>query len=615
MTLGEYYFMRPLWLLALIPALVFLWRFYRIKQRHHFWENKVDAHLLKHLLLAESEAQSRLFLGLLAAAWLTAIICLAGLTWEKHPAPTLASEAALVIAFDVSRSMDVADVYPSRLDVAKAQLQYYLRTKKEGSVALVLFAEEAFLAAPLSVDVSTALDIVKHADTRIIPVQGSRPDRALITSLNILKHDGRERGQILLITDGAYAQEAFEKAANRVTDSGYALAILGVGTEAGGVIPDYENGGVISNAAVTPSLDESFLSDVADDAGGVYATLSEDEQSVASLVVDVRETVSEEVSVETLKTQQWLDRGPWLLVFLVPLASLAFRRGWVGSFLLFTVLAANSAFLVPANAQATEGDLVRESASLKFVSLKSMSLKSVWQDLWIRKDYQAYRFLKQNRTREAAIKFEDSMWKGGAWYRQGQFKKAEEIYAKMDTAEGHFNRGNALAQQGKLEEAMAAYSRTLQLDLKFTDAAFNRRLIKEHLQERDKLNKLALAPNSKTQGGGRNKEGTNDEPNREKEKDKKRDNETKRKRDDSNKGQMSEQEKENNDAGKIKTHNDNSGKFGPSKAVVEPTHKSTIGSAQWLNMIVDSPSELLRLKFAYKHKLNPTRVKESDQPW
>ena len=78
---------------------------------------------------------------------------------------------------------------------------------------------------------------------------------------------------------------------------------------------------------------------------------------------------------------------------------------------------------------------------------------------------------------------------------------------------------------------------------------------------------------------------------------------------------MSEQEKENNDAGKIKTHNDNSGKFGPSKAVVEPTHKSTIGSAQWLNMIVDSPSELLRLKFAYKHKLNPTRVKESDQPW
>ena len=614
--LAEFHFLRPLWLWALVPALLFLWRFYQIKQRRHFWANKVDAHLLKHLLFAESEKQSRFFVVLLALAWLTAIIALAGPTWEKLPSPALRGESALVVALDVSRSMDADDLYPSRLEVLKKQLVKYLLNKKEGSVALVLFAEEAYLASPLSSDASTALDIVKHADTRIVPVQGSRPDRGLLKSLEILEGDKREQGQVLLITDGAYDKAALRNAAKRITSKGYALAILGLGSESGGEIPGSKDRPAPENLfglAVKPKLDESFLRRVAEDAGGIYATLEVGVQSVSPLVIEVKEQVADLKDSEKNKIQQWQEMGYWLLFLLVPLASLAFRRGWVGSLLVLSVLS-GSYTLVPNYAQAAE----------------KQTINSVWRDLWLREDYQAYRYFKESRIRKAADKFEDPMWKGGAWYREGEFRKAEQYYAKVDTAQGHFNRGNALAQQGKLKEALDAYNRTLELQLEFADASFNRQLIEEHLQEKkgrkknkktqkeskekDKIHKSPKGPTRETEdGGGKNKKVLKKAQNSDEKK--KQDNKKKQVRDDKKKGKSNDQKIKESDAKQIKESDAGNEKSKPSMAFTEFKQKSSIGSAQWLNMIIDSPSELLRLKFAYKYKLNPERVKESEQPW
>ena len=484
---AEFHFIRPLWLGALLPAIFFLWRFYQIKQRRHFWANKVDAHLLKHLLFAESEKQSHFFVVLLGFAWLTAIVALAGPTWEKLPSPALRGESALVLVLDVSRSMDADDLYPSRLEVIKKQLTRYLLNKKEGSVALVLFAEEAYLAAPLSLDNSTALDIVKHADTRIVPVQGSRPDRGLLKSLEILEGDAREQGQVLLITDGAFDKAALRDAAKHITNKGYDLAILGLGSASGGEMSSYKDRPAPVNSfglSVKPRLDENFLQQVAEGAGGVYATLRVGEQSVAPLIVSVKEQVKDLSNSDENKTQQWQEMGPWLLFILIPIASLAFRRGWVGSLLVLSVLTGGLS-LAPNHAQAAE----------------SKTLSSVWRDLWVRKDYQAYRYFKESRIRKAANKFDDPMWKGGAWYREGDFRKAEQYYAQLDTAQGHYNRGNALAQQGKLKEALDAYNRTLELQLEFTDASFNRQLIEEHLQKK-KGNKK----NKKTQKESKEKD-------------------------------------------------------------------------------------------------------------
>ncbi|MBV1870251.1 MAG: hypothetical protein KUG76_05020, partial [Gammaproteobacteria bacterium] len=68
------HFLRPQWLWAFIPVVLFLLRFYQIKSKRNFWAGKIDKKLLPHLLVNEHHHQSRFFLSLLLMGWMLAII-------------------------------------------------------------------------------------------------------------------------------------------------------------------------------------------------------------------------------------------------------------------------------------------------------------------------------------------------------------------------------------------------------------------------------------------------------------------------------------------------------------------------------------------------------------
>lgn len=117
----------------------------------------------------------------------------------------------------------------------------------------------------------------------------------------------------------------------------------------------------------------------------------------------------------------------------------------------------------------------------------------VFANLWLTPDQQGQRLLAQGRYAEAAQHFRDPHWQGVALYRAGQFKEAAATFARIDTPEAVFDRGNALVMLGKYAEAIASYDHALQRRPDWPDAKANRALA----EARRKL----LAPPADDAGG------------------------------------------------------------------------------------------------------------------
>ena len=103
--LSQFHFLRPWWLLALIPALGLVWMICRHQDTTRPWRGVIDEHLLPYLLIAGGRQRRLQPVHLLFLIWLLAIVSLSGPTWQREPAPFADDEAALVIALEVTPTM------------------------------------------------------------------------------------------------------------------------------------------------------------------------------------------------------------------------------------------------------------------------------------------------------------------------------------------------------------------------------------------------------------------------------------------------------------------------------------------------------------------------------
>lgn len=450
-----FHFLRPEWLLALIPLgllLVWVWRSKLVKGA---WQAVCDAHLIPYVLEQGSPAKRVRGIVLLGVAGALAIVALAGPAWQRLPQPLFRQQSALVIMLDLSRSMDAADLEPSRLARARLKLIDLLRLRQEGQTALIVYAGDAFVVTPLTDDTDTIASLVQSLSTTMMPSQGSRPDRAVELALDLLAQAGSRSGSLLLITDGV-GEDRVEALAQTVAAAGMDMSVIGVGTPEGAPIPGAQGDFVKdrNGQIVVPKLEDARLEQLARQAGGVYVPLqvSDDdlEQVLARSRLDVLKADSEETE---LNTDQWREEGPWLLILLLPLATLAFRRG-----LLLVVLCTGLYWTDPA-------------------------LAIEWDALWSNPDQRGARAMEQQDFAAAAEHFSDAQWKAAAFYRQGEYAKAIENLKDIDAPEAAYNRGNAQAKMGDIPAAIESYEQTLKQMPEHEDARYNLDLLKKMQQQ------------------------------------------------------------------------------------------------------------------------------------
>ncbi len=99
-----------------------------------------------------------------------------------------------------------------------------------------------------------------------------------------------------------------------------------------------------------------------------------------------------------------------------------------------------------------------------------------WTDFWWTADQQGQQLMDRGEYQQAAEVFQDPMRQGAAWFRAGEFEKAEQSFARVGTAEAEFNRGNCLVLRGKYADAIARYDRALELKPDFESAQINREI-------------------------------------------------------------------------------------------------------------------------------------------
>jgi Ca-activated chloride channel family protein len=459
--MSDFHFLRPWWLLAFIPLVWIGFWLARRRRDDGDWRALCDPELLPYILIHDGGGRGARFgLTLWALGGALAILALAGPAWERLPTPAFRNDAALVIALDLSRIMNAADLKPSRLERARYKIEDILNQRRDGLTALLVYSGDAYTVTPLTDDTATIKAQLSALSSDLMPTQGSRADLALEQAARLLKQSGSARGDVLLITNGVDLGKA-ERVAEQLHGDGYRVSVLGAGGEEGAPVPLPEGGFLqdTKGEIVVSRLATPALRRLAERGGGIYRTLTADGSDVTALKAYFERSglARPEAGMEAgVQVTQWRERGPWLLLILLPIAALAFRRG---------LLVAAFVLLIPwpQPARALE-----------------------WRDLWQTPDQRASESFAKGEHAQAAKTFTNPEWQAAARYRTGDYQGAAESLRGFDHADAHYNRGNALAKLGRYPEAVTAYDQALTRDPGHEDARHNKALVEKALQERQK---------------------------------------------------------------------------------------------------------------------------------
>lgn len=461
---SDFHFLNPWWLLALLPLALLLWLGASSQGNGSAWRRVIDERLLPVLTVAPAELNrlaARLPLLLLGLGWLIAVLALANPTFERKPVPTYSGGVDRVVVLDLSRSMLAADLTPTRLARARYKVADILARVKDGRVGLIAFAGDAFTVSPLTQDAATITAMLEALQPEIMPVAGSRPDLALARADALLAQAGAQGGEVVLISDDAGDARA-RAAAEALKAKGYRLAVIGVGTEEGAPVPGVRR----ADGPVMAKLDTTALRALARAGGGAYTPLTSDDRDLATVLrSDAAGRVLPAELTEN-QAQAWYPIGPWIALALLPLAALAFRRGWLLTPLPFA--------LAP---------LMTMGMTLGLTLAPAPAPALGWDDLWWRSDQQAAQAMAEQDHARARELARDPQRRGAAAYRAGDYQAAAQDFAAGDTATDHYNRGNALARAGALEDALKAYEEALEREPDQEDARYNRDRVKALLEQ------------------------------------------------------------------------------------------------------------------------------------
>ncbi|GGA09299.1 vWA domain-containing protein [Dyella caseinilytica] len=451
-ALQQFHFLQPWWLWGLTALPFVLWFGSRSDAAHRELSRLADPELLPHLL-SGNDRRARWPSGLFALGWLLGVLALSGPTWSRVTEPMYADRAAQVVAISLSQHMLARDVQPSRMERARYKARDLLAANHDGLNALIGYAGQSFVVAPLTSDAHSLDDLLDAMAPDTMPVDGDNAAQAIEQGTQLIQNAKAGGGSLVLLTDNADADA--QAAARKALLAGVHVSVLGIGSEQGAPVPQADGSFMRDDQGnmVVARRHDDHLRALAEAGGGTYVAMTENGSDVSTLHAQLRP--SAHASVTTGQSgDAWQDRGPWLLLPLLLVVAVGFRRGWV------LVLPLVLLPLWPGPAQATG-----------------------WQDWWQRPDQQAASALQQGHAAKAQQLAQDPAWRGAAAYRAKDYAAAVQALEQAKGADASYNLGNALAKLGRYPDAIKAYDQSLKLDPHNEDARANRKVVAEAMRK------------------------------------------------------------------------------------------------------------------------------------
>jgi len=468
----------PLWLLlAIIPWLGLAWRNKKTSAQQERRSTFADPHLWRYLISGQGKSnptpnEKNRFAWI--AAWTLAALAASSPSMQTHRPDTTAQASGIdiAVAIDISPSMSVQDISPNRLERTKLELRDFVSRLHGDRIALIAFSANAYVTLPLTPDTETFLHFTDLLDPGLVIKHGSNIARALLIARQTLEGAEQQSRAIVLITDGESHNSAAALAeANTLHALGIPLFIVGVGTTAGGPVPDGKGHFMkIKNALVVSRLERATLISLAQKTGGLYVDISSDDSEWQQLFTQLRKLKPAQYAHD-MPTHHY-QLFPWLLGISLLLFLWTGARQGTAALLAWAMVMPLIA--LPERADATPWAEQR--------ALDALNKNNYPQAIAL------YRGIKS---------FNGLMGLGASAYRQQQWEAALIAFqqasrnASSDTehAQASYNTGNTLAKMNRLNEAARAYEAALGWQKNYPRAALNLTLINKEKEFRARAGK------------------------------------------------------------------------------------------------------------------------------
>ncbi len=335
--LSAFHFSEPAWLWALllcIPVALWLLQTRRFNRHNERLQLYADKHLLPHLLGRSEVSASTQWQRFAhwSLIWALLVLAMAGPRWDFTDVRLFRPGTNLVVLFDLSRSMNVTDVRPSRLVRAQQELADLLDRNRGIRIGVIGFASIAQVVSPVTEDMNGIRRVLPALDTSLVQLPGSRLVHALDRAGELIA--GQPKGSVnslLIMTDGDFEEPNMEQRLREFADKGVRVHILGIGTPEGDAVPG-RDGLWISNRTGQPvisALNEPLLKSLAAAGGGIYQRADYRTRDTDRILDEVKAQALPGAELNA-RTRVWNERFQWLaglaLLLLLPL----FRRTLTG---------------------------------------------------------------------------------------------------------------------------------------------------------------------------------------------------------------------------------------------------------------------------------------------
>jgi len=301
---NAFHFLRPWWLLALLPGVV-LWRqLCKSVDPLGMYQGLIAPHLLKHLVMGENRRGLVQPVHLFLLIWVLLAVALAGPSWRVIPTPFAQQQTGLMVLLKTSRSMENQDVAPSRMERAVYKLRDLLALRGEEPSGLIAYSGSAHLVMPLTRDTR----IIELMAGELSPAVMPRDGDSLAAALELARQQferSQSVGSILVIADSIDPAQAAQLGQYRET-AGPPVQVLAMAPEPQAARAAVARGAQALDAAIHP--------------------LTVNDSDVQAAVAGAKRLVRS-VSARQEGTRR-KDDGYLLVPFLVVLIALWARRGW-----------------------------------------------------------------------------------------------------------------------------------------------------------------------------------------------------------------------------------------------------------------------------------------------
>jgi Ca-activated chloride channel family protein len=318
-SMQHFHFLRPYWLLAFVIIYYIIRAFSLRDDSLAQWRSLMSKQVLTHLTVSGNNNHwlSPQKMSLILA--LPLCIVLMGPTWQQQPSPFSENNAPLVIALDVSKTMEQGDVQPSRLLRAKQKVIELLELRGDSKTALIAFSGSAHVVMPITNDREMIRHFLDALSEKIMPVSGKLPETILPLADNLLASSAVP-GTVLLIGDGATNNTVTAFKEFFATQSAQ-LIVWGIGQST-----TAEQSIIAQDELVTDVIPMQLeqLKALSSESDGRLVLMSNDNSDVKR----VNNYIKHNLVIVDDNSRPWHDSG-YPLVFVVAFIFLFwFRKGW-----------------------------------------------------------------------------------------------------------------------------------------------------------------------------------------------------------------------------------------------------------------------------------------------